>query len=62
MNRKEADAVIEAKRIIMSVRKNIGIILTESTIDDYSWLGVYALSLDKAVAMIDEAVKEEDDS
>lgn len=62
MNRKEADAVIEAKRIIMSVRKNIGIILTESNIDDYSWLGVYALSLDKAVAMIDEAVKEEDDS
>lgn len=62
MNRKEADAVIEAKRIILSVRKNIGIILTESTIDDYSWLGVYALSLDEAVAMIDEAMKENGDS
>lgn len=59
MNRKEEDAVIEAKRIIMSVRKNIDIILTEATIDDYSWLGVYALSLDEAVAMIDNALKEE---
>lgn len=56
MDRKEKDAVIEVRSLVMAARKNMGIILTEASVEDYSWLSVYAIALDQAVAKLDEAI------
>lgn len=57
MERKEKDAVIEARDLVLSARRNMGIIITEAGVEDYSWLNVYAVALDMAVEKMDEAVR-----
>ena len=57
MERKEKDAVIEARDLVLSARRNMGIIITEASVEDYSWLNVYAIALDQAVEKMNEALR-----
>lgn len=57
MERKEKDAVIEARDLVLSARRNMGIIITEASVEDYSWLNVYAIALDQAIEKMNEALK-----
>lgn len=57
MDRKEKDAVIEARNLVMAARKNMGIILTEASVEDYSWMNVYTIALDQAVEKMNEALR-----
>lgn len=56
MERKEKDAVIEARDLVLSARRNMGIIITEASVEDYSWMNVYAIALDQAVEKMNEAI------
>lgn len=57
MDRKEKDAVIEARDLVLSARRNMGIIITEASVEDYSWLSVYAIALDQAIEKMNEALR-----
>ena len=57
MERKEKDAVIEARDLVLSARRNMGIIITEASVEDYSWMNVYAIALDQAIEKMNEALR-----
>lgn len=57
MERKEKDAVIEARDLVLSARRNMGIIITEASVEDYSWMNVYAIALDQAIEKMNEVLR-----